>query len=99
MRTVVLGTESSRESLDEVVRQAGSDEVEIVDGNGGVVAYLVPVPQPGDRVYAEFEQAFLSDREELIRRQAGQAAGSTTTEILQRLQSQPLPADQSCDTP
>jgi len=99
MRTVVLGSDSSREPLDELIRQAGSDEVEIVDRNGGIVAYLVPTAQPGDHVYAAFEQAFLSDREELLRRQASHASGRTTAEILERLRSASSPMGQSCDTP
>ncbi|MBI5757356.1 MAG: hypothetical protein HZA46_02415 [Planctomycetales bacterium] len=99
MRTVMLGSDSSREPLDELIRQAGSDEVEIVDRNGGVVAYLVPTPQPGDPVYATFEQAFLSDSEELLRRQASQTPGRTTDEILERLRSASSLTEQSCDTP
>jgi antitoxin (DNA-binding transcriptional repressor) of toxin-antitoxin stability system len=79
----MLGSDSSREPLDEIVRQAGSDEVEIVDKNGEIVAYLVPAPQPGDEVYAAFEREFLGDAEELRRRQASKVPGRSTRELLE----------------
>ena len=98
MQTVVLGSDAARGPFEEVIRRAGADDVEIVDRNGGVVAYLVPAAPPQDECYAAFEQAFLNDKEELLRRQASSSPSRPTAEVLERMRSLGTLPNQSCDT-
>lgn len=91
MQMVVLGSEASKEPLDQFIQHA-TDEVEVVDSNGMVMAYVWPAPRPGDATYAKFEAIFQSHAVELQRRRANPEPGITTAELLRKLHSLNQPA-------
>ena len=86
MQLVVLGSEAAKEPLDQFIQHA-TDEVEVVDSEGTVLAYVLPAPRPGDATYAKFEAIFQSHGAELQRRRANPALGITTAELLRKLHS------------
>ena len=91
MQLVVLGSEAAKEPLDQFIQHA-TDEVEVVDSEGTVMAYVLPAPRPGDATYAKFEAIFQSHGAELQRRRADLAPGISTAELLRKLHALKQPA-------
>ena len=96
---VVLGTAAAKTPLDDFIERTPLDEIEIVDANGTALAYLVPVPRPGDETYAKFESVFQQHAATLASRAASPSHGICTEELLTKLNALPGKADDPCDLP
>ena len=96
---VVLGTAAAKTPLDEFLGRTPVDEIEIVDADGTALAYLIPVPRPGDETYAKFETLFQSQAETLRRRAANPSRGVSTEDLLTKLRGLSGEAEEPCDAP
>lgn len=95
MKTIVLGTAASEQSIASVVGASDHEEIEIVDANGGVVAHLVPTCEVSEEIHARVMAEYRKDSAELQRRLANRTPGRTTAEVMEYLQRL---ADTPCDS-
>jgi hypothetical protein len=86
MNTFVLSPQTANLPIGELLTQAATDSVEVLDAEGNVLAYVL---SPVDRqalIYAEARLDLDRHREE-VRRALSRRGGITTKQLLERAQA------------
>lgn len=84
MNTFVLSSENVAVPVKSLIDNLGSDEIQICDESGNVLAYLTPPSARDQRLYAEAQLWAIANRDTLHQR-SRRSAGLTTAELCQRL--------------
>lgn len=75
------------ETLRQLARAAGKNELELAEPNGKVLGYFVPAKVREERLYQEAMQYAMENREELDRRSRSKDPGISTKELIKRLEA------------
>ena len=82
MQTLVLGTADSQQPFEDVVRRFCADEMRVLENDGSLRGYYRPALPLDHEIYSQFQELFLKDADELLRRVKGRQPGITTAELL-----------------
>ena len=85
MQTLVLGTSDTRRPFEEVVRDFGADELRVLESDGTLRGYFSPALPLDHALYAQFQELFLNDADELLRHGKDRGPGISTAQLLRQL--------------